>query len=67
MDRLGNDLKFQEYFSIKIPTIKIPVTSGRNLADLIESAVISLKLKAAGQDSAIKFQKGIIENLKNDD
>lgn len=65
MDRLGNNLKFQEYFNVKIPTIKIPVTSGRNLADLIESAVISLKLRAAGQDSAIKFQQGVIENLKN--
>lgn len=64
IDRLGTDLKFQEYFDIKIPTIKIPVTSGRNLADLIASAVISLKLKAAGQDSAIEFQQGIIENLK---
>lgn len=65
LDRIGNNLKFQDYFGVKIPTIKIPVTSGRNLADLIASAVISQKLKAAGQDSAIKFQQETIENLKN--
>lgn len=64
IDRLGTDLNFQQFFDVKVPTITIPVTSGRNVADLIESAVISLKLKAAGQDSAIDFQTDVIKNLK---
>lgn len=67
VDRLGTNLEFQEYFGIKIPTMKIPVTSARNLADLIESAVISLKLKAAGQDTAVNFQVDVINNLKDED
>ncbi|MGL5268188.1 MAG: HPr(Ser) kinase/phosphatase [Spiroplasma sp.] len=67
IDRLGTNLKFQKYFDIKISKMEIPVTPARNLADLIESAVISLKLRAAGQDSAIKFQTEVIKNLKNSD
>lgn len=66
VDRLGSNLEFQEYFGIKIPKFKIPVTSARNLADLIESAVISLKLRAAGQDTATKFQTEVIKSLKDD-
>ncbi|MBE4704096.1 HPr(Ser) kinase/phosphatase [Spiroplasma platyhelix] len=65
IDRLGTNLKFQQYFNVKIPTIKLPVTSGRNLADLITSAVISMKLKEAGEDSAVQFEQEVVENLKN--
>ncbi|MDQ7983242.1 MAG: HPr(Ser) kinase/phosphatase [Spiroplasma sp.] len=64
IDRIGDSLKYVNVLSVKVPLIQLPVTSGRNLADLIESAVISLKLKAAGQDSAITFQADLIKNLK---
>ncbi|MCL6428726.1 HPr kinase/phosphorylase [Spiroplasma sp. JKS002669] len=67
IDRVGDSLKYSDFFGVKVPLIQIPVTSGRNLADLIESAVISLKLKAAGQDSAIKFQEDLIATLRKRD
>lgn len=67
LDRLGTSLKYQQYFNVKIPAIKIPVIPGRNLADLIISAVISLKLKEAGQDSAIQFEQEVLESLKSGD
>lgn len=67
IDRLGTALKFQQYFNVQIPAIEIPVIPGRNLADLIISAVISLKLKEAGQDSAVQFEQEILESLKGQD
>lgn len=67
IDRIGDSLKYADYFGVKVPLIQLPVTSGRNLADLIESAVISLKLKTAGQDSAVKFQEDLIATLKQPD
>lgn len=67
IERIGTNLKYQQYFNVKIPAMEIPVTSGRNLADLITSAVISLKLKEAGQDSAIKFEEEIVANLRSEE
>ncbi|WP_338974583.1 MULTISPECIES: HPr(Ser) kinase/phosphatase [unclassified Spiroplasma] len=63
VDRLGDHNNFDVFFEIKVPKIIIPVSPGRNLADLIEAAVISLKLKDEGQDATASFQKQIIRNL----
>lgn len=66
INRLQENLDYKEYFGTKIPMIRIPVSSGRNLAALIESAVISLKLKLAGHDEVFNFEKAIINKLKED-
>ncbi|QHX35613.1 HPr kinase/phosphorylase [Spiroplasma sp. TIUS-1] len=42
-DRLGNDFSTKEYLGLKIPYIQMPVSSGRNLSSLIETAVSQLK------------------------
>lgn len=63
IDRLGDQNDSETYFEIKIPKTIIPVSPGRNLADLIESAVISLKLKNEGQDATSQFQARIISDL----
>ncbi|WP_338983625.1 HPr(Ser) kinase/phosphatase [Spiroplasma endosymbiont of Othius punctulatus] len=46
-DRLGNDFTKQEYLGIGIPYIQMPVSSGRNLSSLIETAVAQLKTAEA--------------------
>lgn len=63
VDRLGDHDNFELFFEVKVPKITIPVSPGRNLADLIEAAVISLKLKNEGQDAISNFQKQVISNL----
>lgn len=63
IDRLGNHDNFEVFFEVKVPKIVIPVSPGRNLADLIEAAVISLKLKNEGQDATASFKKQIIRDL----
>lgn len=63
IDRLGDQNDFETYFEIKIPKMIIPVSPGRNLSNLIESAVISLKLKNEGQDATSQFKAHIISDL----
>jgi HPr kinase/phosphorylase len=52
IDRLGIKTYDEEIFSIKIPKYILPVSSGRNLSTLVETAVRIHLLKAAGFDAA---------------
>ena len=64
IDRLGLQNHYREFFNLPLPLITIPVTSGRNIADLIASAVINTKLKDEGQDAAVEFEANVIKSLK---
>ncbi|WP_339022854.1 HPr(Ser) kinase/phosphatase [Spiroplasma endosymbiont of Crioceris asparagi] len=43
-ERLGSDIKLTEYLETNIPYIKLPISSGRNVANIIETAVAKLKM-----------------------
>ncbi|AXK50747.1 HPr(Ser) kinase/phosphatase [Spiroplasma alleghenense] len=47
-DRLGNEYDTKNILGVKIPHIRIPVSSGRNIANIIETAVAQLKIKESG-------------------
>lgn len=47
-DRVGRDLKTAEILGLKIPKIVIPVSSGRNLAIVIEAAASNFRLRKLG-------------------
>jgi HPr kinase/phosphorylase len=51
-ERVGSTLKTKELEKVKIPYYRLPVTPGRKMSDLIETAVIDLKLKQHGYSSA---------------
>jgi HPr kinase/phosphorylase len=51
-ERLGGKTKYKAIDNIKIPYYKLPISPGRKMADLIESAAIDLKLKQQGYNSA---------------
>ena len=51
-ERLGVELKMKELEKVQIPYYKLPITPGRKMSDLIETAVIDLKLKQHGYSSA---------------
>lgn len=55
VDRLGLETAEQEIFGIDIPKYVLPVSSGRNLTTLVETAVRIHLLKAAGHDAARKL------------
>ncbi|AGR40766.1 HPr(Ser) kinase/phosphatase [Spiroplasma taiwanense] len=53
-ERLGADFEKYELLGVQVPYLKIPVTSGRNIPNIIEAAVAKLKIKESGlyQDEA---------------
>ncbi|MDY0211440.1 MAG: HPr(Ser) kinase/phosphatase [Desulfuromonadaceae bacterium] len=55
-DRLGIDEQYFELMDIKIPLLKIPVCSGRNISSIIEVAARNQLLKEMGYNSAREFQ-----------
>ncbi|REJ78454.1 MAG: HPr(Ser) kinase/phosphatase [Acidobacteria bacterium] len=55
VDRLGLETAEEEIFGIDVPKYVLPVSSGRNLTTLVETAVRIHLLKAAGHDGARKL------------
>lgn len=55
VDRLGLETAEEEVFGIRVPKYVLPVSSGRNLTTLVETAVRIHLLKAAGHDAARKL------------
>lgn len=56
-ERLGQEDQFYELQGEKIHYYKIPVLQGRNMSDIIETAVTNFKLKSTGFSSADEFIK----------
>ncbi|MDR0674741.1 MAG: HPr(Ser) kinase/phosphatase [Mycoplasmataceae bacterium] len=56
-ERLGVELKTKELEKVHIPYYKLPITPGRKMSDLIETAVIDLKLKQHGYSSAEDYMQ----------
>jgi HPr kinase/phosphorylase len=57
VDRLGSTSKTIEYLGVKVPYVKLPVSSGRSMAELVEIAITNFKLKDSGFDSAREFER----------
>ncbi|MEN2998279.1 MAG: HPr(Ser) kinase/phosphatase [Brevinematia bacterium] len=49
MDRIGNNIETYEVLGIKLPKRTIPVTPGRNIAFLIETAIINERIRRKGK------------------
>ena len=58
-DRLGIKEDSVEIMGVKIPTVTIPVTPGRNLAVILEVAAMNQRQKFMGFNSALEFTKMI--------
>ncbi len=54
-ERLGNKITYNNILGVDIPFYRIPVSQGRNISDLIETAITDLKLKKQGYFSAEEF------------
>ena len=55
IERLGLETQEEEILEIKIPKFVLPVSSGRNISTLVETAVRMYLLRAAGFDAARKL------------
>lgn len=56
-DRLGLDRETEEILGVELPLVRLPVASGRNVANLVEVAARNLLLQFGGLDSATEFNE----------
>lgn len=61
-DRLGLDEETQDILGVKIPLVTVPVSGGRNLAAIIETAAINNRMKQLGVRSAQVFCDRVAEH-----
>lgn len=55
-DRLGNSNEEIELQGVKIPRIRIPVKTGRNVSVVIEAAAMNYRAKQMGYDATKTFK-----------
>ena len=58
-DRLGLENQYVELLGVKVPSITIPVTPGRNLAVNLEVAAMNNRQKRMGYNAAVEFTERI--------
>lgn len=58
-DRLGLEDQFVEILGVKVPSITIPVTPGRNLAVLLEVAAMNNRQRKMGYNAAAELTENI--------
>lgn len=63
VDRIGLEQEFIEILGVKIPHVTIPVRVGRELARLVEVAALDQKLKSLGHNSAIEFNRRLLDQI----
>jgi len=64
-DRLGLESEVMEILGIQIPCVTIPVKPGRNIAAIIEAAVMNQRLKRLGYSAPHDLMKGL--GMQDDD
>ena len=62
-DRLGLDEQTTNILGIEVPSITIPVSSGRNLSVVIEVAAMNNRQKRMGYNTAQEFNKRLMESM----
>lgn len=64
-DRLGTTEEYLQVLGIKVPTITIPVSPGRNVAVVIEVATLNNRLKKMGYVPAVELMRhlGVDQDL----
>jgi HPr kinase/phosphorylase len=67
VERLGIDAQAVEILGVNIPQVLIPVSPGRNLSTLVETAVRVQMLRARGHDAAQSFVARHTELLESED
>ena len=62
-DRLGLDEETTNILGIEVPSITLPVSSGRNLSVVIEVAAMNNRQKRMGYNTAKEFNKRLMESM----
>jgi HPr kinase/phosphorylase len=62
-DRLGFEDEKYAILEVELPMLRIPVTPARNLTTIIEVAARNHLLKVMGYDSALEFEKKLLQKM----
>ncbi|MEI7851553.1 MAG: HPr(Ser) kinase/phosphatase [Kiritimatiellales bacterium] len=62
-ERTGLEPTEIEILGIKIPHFSLPVSSGRDMANIVEAAALNYKLKLLGHDAAKELDEKLIGNF----
>ena len=62
-ERLGLSENTTEILGVKVPSAKIPVSPGRNLAIVIEAAARNFRLTRLGYNAAAEFEKRLPKDM----
>jgi len=62
-DRLGFENEKYAILDVELPMLRIPVTPARNLTTIIEVAARNYLLKVMGHDSALEFEKKLLQKI----
>jgi HPr kinase/phosphorylase len=62
-DRLGLESSTEDILGVKVPSIVIPVSPGRNLSVVIEVAAMNSRQKRMGYNTAEEFNKRLMESM----
>jgi HPr kinase/phosphorylase len=63
-DRLGFEEEKYSILGVELPMLKIPVTPARNLTTIIEVAARNHHLKMMGYNSALEFEKKLLQKME---
>ena len=68
-DRLGMEMQYTEILGVKVPSVTIPITPGRNLAVILEVAAMNNRQKRMGYNAAVEFTEQMSKYFtsRNDD
>lgn len=58
-DRLGLEDAYVDILGVKVPSVTVPVTPGRNLAVILEVAAMNSRQKRMGYNAAVEFTEQI--------
>ena len=66
-DRLGMETQYTEILGVKVPSVTIPITPGRNLAVILEVAAMNNRQKRMGYNAALEFTEQMGKFFANKD
>lgn len=65
-DRLGIENQYTDILGVKVPSITLPITAGRNLAVILEVAAMNNRQKRMGHNAAVTFSEQINTQFEED-
>lgn len=66
-DRLGNGNEEVEFSGVKVPRVRIPVKTGRNVSVVIEAAAMNYRAKLMGFDATKTFEDRLTDLIKRNE